>query len=81
MYIFTNSSRFISEPDSDAVTVGNITYTMLNTSTSDKFDYEISWKKPLFKESNVTKYVVKYTRTGNPDRKQQWEIKTVGLVY
>lgn len=79
--MFTILSCFISEPDSDAVTVGNITYTMLNTSTSEKFDYEISWKKPLFKESNVSKYIVKYTRTGNPDRKQPWENKTVGLVY
>ena len=78
--IYANKFRFISEPDPSAVTIRNINYTMLNTSTSEKFDYEISWQKPLFKESNVSQYAIKYTRTGNPDRKKVWEFKKVGLI-
>ena len=79
--MFISFSGLISEPDPSAVTIRNLTYTKLNTSTSEKFDYTISWQKPLFKESTVSKYVIKYTRTGNPERKKVWKIEKVGLIH
>lgn len=71
---------FISEPDPSTVTVQNMTYTMLNTSDSEQFDYLISWEKPLFNESSVRKYAIKYRRTGNANREKLWEFKKVRKV-
>lgn len=77
IYANTKSSFLISEPDPSAVIVQNLTYTKLNTSTAEKYDYLISWQKPQFNESSVTTYAIKYQRTGNPDRVNVWTMKKV----
>ena len=75
--MLTNSSVLFSEPDPSTVTIQNLTYTKLNTSTSEKYDYLISWEKPQFNESSVSTYAIKYQRTGNPDRARLWKTKKV----
>ena len=75
--MLTNSSVLFSEPDPSTVTIQNLTYTKLNTSTSEKYDYLISWQKPQFNESSVSTYAIKYQRTGNPDRARLWKTKKV----
>ena len=78
--MLTFSFILISEPDPSTVTIQNLTYTKLNTSTSEKYDYLISWQKPQFKKSSVSTYVIKYQRTGNPDRARLWQTKKVNFT-
>lgn len=78
-YMLTNSSVLISEPDPSTVTIQNLTYTKLNSSTWEKYDYLISWRKPQFNESSVSTYAIKYKRTGNPDRVRRWQTKKVNF--
>lgn len=76
-YIFNYLLWFVSEPDPSTLKVQNLTYIERNTSTLEQFDYLVSWQKPLFNESSVTKYAISYKRTGNPDRQKLWQFKTV----
>lgn len=78
-YMLTNSSVLISEPDPSTVVIQNLTYTKLNTSTWEKYDYLISWQKPQFNESSVSTYAIKYKRTGNPDRVRRWQTEKVNF--
>ena len=77
--MLTFSFILISEPDPSTVTIQNLTYTKLNTSTSEKYDYLISWQKPQFNKSSVSTYAIKYQRTGNPDRARLWQTKKVNF--
>ena len=65
---------FILAADPSTLNVRNFTYNSLNLST-----VRIEWEKPIFSESNVTTYDLKYQRRGNPDRKKafHFEIKEV----
>ena len=65
---------FILAPDPSTLKVRNFTYNSLNLST-----VRIEWEKPIFSESNVTTYDLKYKRRGNPDREKafHFEIKEV----
>ena len=80
-YMPTSQSCFlISEPDPSRVIIQNLTYTQLNTSTSEKYDYLISWQKPQFSESDVSTYAIECRRTGNPDRARVWTTKKVNFL-
>ena len=65
---------FILAADPSSLKVRNFTYNSLNLST-----VRIEWEKPIFSESNVTTYDLKYKRRGNPDREKafHFEIKEV----
>ena len=74
------SCFLISEPDPSGVIIQNLTFTQLNTSTSEKYDYLISWQKPQFSESDVSTYAIECRRTGNPDRARLWTTKKVNFL-
>ncbi|KAJ7358906.1 hypothetical protein OS493_020744, partial [Desmophyllum pertusum] len=76
----TDRLGLVSQPDPSTLTIQNMTYTELNTSTSEQIDYLISWQKPLFKESDVAIYAIKYRRTGNPNREKLFEF-TKAVTY
>lgn len=80
IYANTQSCILISEPYPSAVIIQNLTFTQLNTSTSEKYDYLISWQKPQFSESDVSTYAIEYQRTGNPDRERLWTAKKVNFL-
>ena len=61
---------FILAPDPSSLKVRNFTYNSLNLST-----VRIEWEKPIFSESNVTTYDLKYQRRGNPDRKKAFHFE------
>ena len=61
---------FILAADPSTLNVRNFTYNSLNLST-----VRIKWEKPIFSESNVTKYDLKYKRRGNPDRKKAFHFE------
>lgn len=58
-------SKTAPAADPSTLNVRNFTYNSLNLST-----VRIKWEKPIFSESNVTKYDLTYKRRGNPDRKK-----------
>lgn len=61
---------FILAADPSTLNVRNFTYNSLNLST-----VRIKWEKPIFSESNVTKYDLKYKRRGNPERKKAFHFE------
>ena len=61
---------FILAADPSTLNVRNFTYNSLNLST-----VRIKWEKPIFSESDVTKYDLKYKRRGNPDRKKAFHFE------
>ena len=66
--------NFILAPDKNTVNVRNLTYNSFNLST-----VVIEWLKPLFDESNVTKYDIIYRRRGNPGRGKTFDLQIDGV--